>query len=68
MNNLTSIDQLFGPPNPQTIKGKLINMKPVYYIIGGVLILVLIVRVYSKSRNIYKIKPTFKEPKKDTES
>jgi hypothetical protein len=56
MNNLTSVDQLFGPPNPQTIKGKLMNIKPGYYIIGGIIIIVLIAGVISLNRNNYNIK------------
>ncbi len=56
MNCMTNIDQFFCPPNPQTLKGKLKNIKPSYYIIGGVIIVVFITGIYSLALNSPVIK------------
>jgi len=66
MNNLIIIDQLYGSPNPQTLKGKILNINPDYYIVGGILIVLLIVGVSSISFNRFE-KKYGKVSKKDTD-
>ena len=52
MSAYPEIDQLFGPPAGLTTKGKMMNTKPITYIIGGVLLIFLIIGIKTVYKNL----------------